>query len=77
MGYNSKYSGKEIDEILDKAKSFVVADNTLDENSEQPIQNKVVAEEISQVKTSIEKVKDDLKELEISGGTHIVWEDVS
>lgn len=77
MGYNSKYSGKEIDEILDKAKSFVVADNTLDENSEQPIQNKVVTEEISQVKTSIEKVKDDLKELEISGGTHIVWEDVS
>lgn len=76
MGYNSKYSGKEIDEILDKAKSFVVADNTLDENSEQPIQNKVVTEEISQVKTSIEKVKDDLKELEISGGTHIVWEDV-
>lgn len=77
MGYNSKYSGKEIDEILDKAKSFVVADNTLDENSEQPIQNKVVAEEISQVKTSIQKVEDDLKELEISGGTHIVWEDVS
>lgn len=76
MGYNSKYSGKEIDEILDKAKSFVVADNTLDENSEQPIQNKVVAEEISQVKTSIQKVEDDLKELEISGGTHIVWEDV-
>lgn len=59
MAYKSKYTGEEIDSLLDKVKngeaggSDIVVDNVLSESSENPVQNKVVTSAINDLKTSL------------------------
>lgn len=60
MAYKSKYTGAEIDSLLDKVKngevgegSDVIVDNTLSDTSENPVQNKVVTSAINDLKTSL------------------------
>ena len=49
MAYHSKYSGAEVDALLDKIKDDEVGsiDSSLSTTSENPVQNKVITEELN------------------------------
>lgn len=69
MGYNSKYSGKQVDEILDKANALanISVDDSLSSESENPVQNKVITSSLDDIVKRLENIKGD--------GT-ITWIDV-
>lgn len=58
MAYKSKYTGSEIDLLLDKIKGLddnpsIEVDSALSESSKNPVQNKVVTEAINGLKNSV------------------------
>lgn len=57
MGYNSKYTGAEVDALLDKvaANDVISIDSALSTTSENPVQNKVVTNALNSVTQRIEK----------------------
>ena len=67
MAYHSKYSGAEVDALLDKIKDDDVGniDSSLSTTSENPVMNKVITEELNKKLESsdVATIKDELAEL--------------
>ena len=60
MAYNSKYTGAQVEAILDKANTGVPVDSEMSWESENPLQNKVVTRQLQlrAVRMSLEDVTD-------------------
>lgn len=68
MAYKSKYTGSEIDLLLDKIKGLddnpsIEVDSALSESSENPVQNKVVTSAINDLKTSLNGLSQSVSDL--------------
>ena len=65
MAYNSKYTGAEVDALLDKvaANDVISIDSALSTTSENPVQNKVVTKAINGLKASVNTLYTQVGEL--------------
>lgn len=72
MAYKSKFTGAEIDSLLDKVKNGnnINIDNTLSESSENPVQNKVVTSAINDLKGSLQTLSDSVSSLNEKVNSH-------
>ena len=70
--YESKYTGAEVDALLGKVESGdvggkVTVDSALSTESENPVQNKVVTEKLTELSAEVSELSERVDELEKGG----------
>lgn len=56
MGYNSKYTGQEIEILLDKIKNLKDADNELSLISTNSVQNRIITQELDKIFNQLSEI---------------------